>query len=700
MLKFHLLPVRSQGAEYPAPIDCSALAQALYNEVTSVDAENATKVEAALTQMEVVKDVLTTGSSVESTPTLMNTSVESTPTASLSDDLRSVYGIHTAAASQLLHSGVEGKISFLGTGCSIPSKYRNVSGILLQLNNCGDISSDSTRRGDVKGLLIDAGEGTWAQMQRLMYEAALKEHNTTSTISSHSTTTLPMLLDIQYTLASQLRVIWVSHPHADHHLGLVRVIIERKTALLAYSSKSSSASSHTEVEPLIVIAPPSVLAFLYEYSLLNPTMQDAYIGVSCRAYDPDDSCVYTDCYWNKTLVEGIGSTNNSDAADEQEHKRKRTHSPDKLNPTSTTTDGTTSAAVVTDSSAVTTKPDDIPHKKHVHGESNSAHQPKKSTKGYQYFINTGSAPAEDTVTDTATAIVDNETMISDMLTDTTNSTICGMNEVNNIIFTSTVTATTTAATSGNKTWRNFKHIFKEQIPTEVLLLASEAKTTADRVLQQIGIVELTNVQVVHCGQSYGLSITIVPTSESISGTSSADNATMGNPARQKSMKLVYSGDTRPCPRLIEIGADTTILIHEATFEDTKQEEAIMKRHSTMSEAYQVGVEMKAFRTIFTHFSQRYPGVPLLAKYAVDNATTIATCDASAESISDVADSMAVNTNDVNGAGAHDSIDPILAFDYMQLSFRDLLWAPASTAVYSAAFPGKTTVSKGGEVEEE
>ena len=693
--------MRSQGVEFPAPIDCSTLAQALYTEVTNECAENATKVKAALMQMEVVKDVLTTNSSVESTPTLMDTGVEVTTSVGVLEGIQSMYGVNTAAVSQLLHSGVEGKISFLGTGCSIPSKYRNVSGILLQLNNSADISSDGTSRGEVKGLLIDAGEGTWAQMQRLTYEAAVKEHCTINSDSNtDTTTTLPTLLDFQYSLASQLRVIWVSHPHADHHLGLVRVIIERKTALLTYSSKNSSAISHSEVEPLIVIAPPSVLAFLHEYSLLNSTMQDAYFGVSCRAYDPDDSCVYTDCYWNKTLIEGIDGNNNSEATEGQERKRMRTHSPDKLNPTSITTDSTTSATVVTDSNASTTKPDDVPHKKHVHGESNSAHQPKKTTKGYQYFIDTGSAPTQGTATESASAVVGDNTMISDMLTGTTNSTICGMNEVNNLISISAVTATTTAATAGNKTWRNFKHIFKEQIPTEVLAIASAAKIKADSVLQQIGIVELQNVQVVHCGQSYGLSITIVPTNESNTGSSVADVPTIANPTTVKPIKLVYSGDTRPCPRLIEIGADATILIHEATFEDTKQEEAVMKRHSTMSEAYQVGVEMKAFRTIFTHFSQRYPGVPLLAKYAVDNATTIATCDASAESISDVADSMAVNTNDVNGAGAHDSIDPILAFDYMQLTFKDLLWAPASTAVYSAAFPGKATVSKGGEADEE
>lgn len=31
----------------------------------------------------------------------------------------------------------------------------------------------------------------------------------------------PCLNDIQLWIANQLKVVWISHPHADHHLGLV-----------------------------------------------------------------------------------------------------------------------------------------------------------------------------------------------------------------------------------------------------------------------------------------------------------------------------------------------------------------------------------------------------------------------------------------------------------------------------------------------
>jgi ribonuclease Z len=50
----------------------------------------------------------------------------------------------------------------------------------------------------------------------------------------------------------------------------------------------------------------------------------------------------------------------------------------------------------------------------------------------------------------------------------------------------------------------------------------------------------------------------------------------------------YSGDTRPCDKLIEAGKGATLLIHEATFEDDLIAEAVAKNHSTTTEAIDVG----------------------------------------------------------------------------------------------------------------
>ena len=77
-------------------------------------------------------------------------------------------------------------------------------------------------------------------------------------------------------------------------------------------------------------------------------------------------------------------------------------------------------------------------------------------------------------------------------------------------------------------------------------------------------------------------------------------------------------------------------------------EASAKRHCTVGEAVEVGRDMKAYRLILTHFSQRYPSVPVLPKVAEDYA--------------------------------------LLAFDFMRVSFQDLLWAPSIMPILIEAFP--------------
>ncbi|KAJ9089826.1 hypothetical protein DSO57_1008787 [Entomophthora muscae] len=72
-------------------------------------------------------------------------------------------------------------------------------------------------------------------------------------------------------------------------------------------------------------------------------------------------------------------------------------------------------------------------------------------------------------------------------------------------------------------------------------------------------------------------------------------------------KLVYSGDTRPCQALVDIGMDADLLIHEATMNDELLDDAKAKRHSTISEALDQGKLMNARQVLLTHFSQRYPG---------------------------------------------------------------------------------------------
>ncbi|EPX74441.1 3'-tRNA processing endonuclease Trz2 [Schizosaccharomyces octosporus yFS286] len=106
------------------------------------------------------------------------------------------------------------------------------------------------------------------------------------------------------------------------------------------------------------------------------------------------------------------------------------------------------------------------------------------------------------------------------------------------------------------------------------------------LLQELDLTSFETVAAVHCPFSYCMQFT-------------------GN----EGWKIAYSGDTRPSEEFIEIGKDATVVIHEATLEDSMQEIAVRKQHSTYSEALRVGQLMNARSIILTHFSQRYPKLP-------------------------------------------------------------------------------------------
>lgn len=76
-------------------------------------------------------------------------------------------------------------------------------------------------------------------------------------------------------------------------------------------------------------------------------------------------------------------------------------------------------------------------------------------------------------------------------------------------------------------------------------------------------------------------------------------------------KISYSGDCRPSKNFARIGRDSDVLIHEATFEDGLEGDAMAKKHSTTSEALGVAAQMRAKNVILTHFSQRYQKIPVM-----------------------------------------------------------------------------------------
>ncbi|PWW79384.1 hypothetical protein C7212DRAFT_288658 [Tuber magnatum] len=91
-------------------------------------------------------------------------------------------------------------------------------------------------------------------------------------------------------------------------------------------------------------------------------------------------------------------------------------------------------------------------------------------------------------------------------------------------------------------------------------------------------------------------------------------------------KIAYSGDTRPTNGFVEIGRNSTVLLHEATFDDELLPEAIAKKHSTTSEAINAGKVMGAKNIILTHFSQRYPKLPILSAAEEDGPEVLVAFD--------------------------------------------------------------------------
>jgi len=138
----------------------------------------------------------------------------------------------------------------------------------------------------------------------------------------------------------------------------------------------------------------------------------------------------------------------------------------------------------------------------------------------------------------------------------------------------------------DKSFEKIKHLFVLAPCTR--FQTSEGGQDKSSVLGKLNLESLETDYVVHCKNSFGVAL-----------------------KHCDGWKLTYSGDTMPSEALIKIGKDSDILIHEATLEDDLKHEAIIKQHSTTSEAILVGKRMGAKYTLLTHFSQRYAKVPVI-----------------------------------------------------------------------------------------
>ncbi|KAI8825010.1 beta-lactamase-like protein [Fimicolochytrium jonesii] len=123
----------------------------------------------------------------------------------------------------------------------------------------------------------------------------------------------------------------------------------------------------------------------------------------------------------------------------------------------------------------------------------------------------------------------------------------------------------------------------------------EENSAIQRLKEILHLQSVATVGVHHCPMAYGLVL-----------------------KTHAGCKLVFSGDCRPSEDLVEAGKDATICVHEATLEDGMQKEAEEKRHCTTGEALDVGKRMRVRHLLLTHFSQRYPKIPVLPNWTLSN----------------------------------------------------------------------------------
>lgn len=85
--------------------------------------------------------------------------------------------------------------------------------------------------------------------------------------------------------------------------------------------------------------------------------------------------------------------------------------------------------------------------------------------------------------------------------------------------------------------------------------------------------------------------------------------------RKPGRKIVYAGDCAPSDNTIEAAKGADLLIHEATFDSSKKEEAQERFHSTSEDAAGVAKAAKVKRLVLTHISPRYADVSDLLEEA-------------------------------------------------------------------------------------
>jgi ribonuclease Z len=169
--------------------------------------------------------------------------IQETPSTAL-DLARDV--VKNAVATSNVTNGAlydqDPEVITLGTGSAVPSKYRNVSATLLNMPGYGYY-------------MFDCGENTFGQLKR-MYDVTALNH-----------------------ILSNMRMLWISHLHADHHLGTLSLIHAVQYARRLQQPKPSA--------PFALIADEAMIDFVHDMGGGKSKLKQSHIhSLICRAGQP------------------------------------------------------------------------------------------------------------------------------------------------------------------------------------------------------------------------------------------------------------------------------------------------------------------------------------------------------------------------------------------------------------------------------
>lgn len=136
----------------------------------------------------------------------------------------------------------------LGTGSAAPSKLRASSSIYIELDAGRNVPGNR-----VPAVLLDCGEGTFGQLWRQFGQGTS-------------------------TRIANLQFIWISHHHADHQCGLVRILYE-------YCHYYADQGVEEKARRLVVVAPQSVLSYVAHWLPTLPRSNNLIAMVPCREFN-------------------------------------------------------------------------------------------------------------------------------------------------------------------------------------------------------------------------------------------------------------------------------------------------------------------------------------------------------------------------------------------------------------------------------